>query len=161
MPTELSNPSMMMPQYWIWLTASLLVLWLLTLVFWYKHAIALKAATKDVSNSPPRNSQNEPSLWKNLEKALDKNASLETQTYLALWLGHTTEDKQATLAQSLKCIDNPSLNEAVNMLLASRYSKNQTEWQSTALHQILRKLRKEGSIEKHKNHNLSPLYPDT
>ena len=161
MPTGLNNPNMMMPQYWIWLTASLLMLWLLTLVFWYKHVLALKATTKDVSNSPVRHSQNEQALWKNLEKALDNNAPLETQTYLALWLGHTIQDKQATLAQSLKCIDKPSLNEAVNMLLASRYSKNKTEWQSTSLHQILCKLRKQGSIEKHKNHNLSPLYPDT
>ena len=159
-PTELNYQSMTVPQYWIWLTASLLVLWLLTLVFWYKHVLALKVATKHAAHSPANYSQNQQSLWKHLEKALDKNASLETQKYLALWLGHIIQDKNATLAKSLKVIDNPSLNEAVNILLASRYSKNQSEWQSTVLHQILRKLRKEGSIEEHTKHDLSPLYPD-
>jgi len=157
--TGLNNQSINMPQYWIWLTASLLVLWLLTLVFWYKHVVALKAATKHADNSLARNTLNEQSLWKSLEKALNKNAPLETQNYLALWLGNCIQDKQAPLAQSLKTIENQALNEAVNSLLASRYSKNQSEWQGAKLHQILRKLRKDGSIEKHSKRNLSPLYP--
>ena len=157
--TGLNNQSINMPQYWIWLTASLLVLWLLTLVFWYKHVVALKAATKHAGNSLARNTLNEQSLWKSLEKALNKNAPLETQNYLALWLGNCIQDKQAPLAQSLKTIENKALDEAVNSLLASRYSKNQSEWQGAKLHQILRKLRKDGSIEKHSKRNLSPLYP--
>jgi len=157
--TGLNNQSINMPQYWIWLTASLLVLWLLTLVFWYKHVVAIKAATKHAGNSLARNTLNEQSLWKSLEKALNKDAPLETQNYLALWLGNCIQDKQAPLAQSLKTIENQALNEAVNSLLASRYSKNQSEWQGAKLHQILRKLRKDGSIEKHSKRNLSPLYP--
>lgn len=156
---NLDNQIINMPQYWIWLTASLLVLWLLTLVFWYKHVVALKGVSKRLDNSSPRMSQNEQSLWKYLEKALNKNASVDTQKYLALWLGHFIQNKQATLAQSLKVIENQSLNESVHTLLASRYSKNQREWQSTELHQILRKMRKDGSIVKNTKHNLSPLYP--
>ena len=160
-PTELNNPSMAMSQYWIWLTATLLVLWLLTLVFWYRHVNALKATTRHVSQSPNKNIQNKQSIWKNLEKALDSNSPVDTLKYLALWLADSIQDKEATLAESLKCIDNQALNEAVNTLLASRYSKNQSEWQSTALHQILRKLRKEGNVAKKTKHDLSPLYPDT
>ena len=160
-PTELNNPSMAMSQYWIWLTATLLVLWLLTLVFWYRHVNALKATTRHVSHSPNRNIQNKQSIWKNLEKALDSNSPVDTLKHLALWLADSIQDKETTLAESLKCIDNQALNEAVNTLLASRYSKNQSEWQSTALHQILRKLRKEGNVAKKTKHDLSPLYPDT
>lgn len=159
MPTGINNQNISMPQYWIWLTASLLVLWLLTLVFWYKHVMSLKAKTKHTANSPARNAQNEQLLWKNLEKALNKNDSLETQKYLALWLGNFVQDKQAPLAQSLKVIDSQSLNQEVNTFLASRYAKNQSTWESTALHQILRKMRKDGSINQHSKHELSPLYP--
>jgi len=105
--------------------------------------------------------QNEQSIWKNLEKALDSNSSLDTLKYLTLWLADPIQGQQATLAQSLKCIENKALIEAVNTLLASRYSKSHGEWQSTALHQILRKLRKEGNVAKKTKHDLSPLYPDT
>jgi hypothetical protein len=154
-----NNQSINMPQYWIWLTASLLILWLLTLVLWYKHVEMLKAGTKRHSNYSDSSTQSEQSLWKALETALNKNALIDIQKYLALWLGHSIKDKQAPLAQSLKVIDNQYLNEAINSLLASCYSKNQSEWQSTELQQILRKLRKDGNIEKHTKHNLSPLYP--
>jgi hypothetical protein len=159
MSTGLNKQNISLPQYWIWLTASLLVLWLLTLVFWYKHVMLLKAKTKHPAYSPARNTQNEQLLWKNLEKALNKNASLETQKCLALWLGNFVQDKQAPLAESLKVINNQSLNQEVNTFLASRYSKNQSSWESTALHQILRKMRKDGNINQHSKHELSPLYP--
>jgi hypothetical protein len=154
-----SNQNIPMPQYWIWLTAGLLVLWLLTLVFWYKHVSALKATTKSSRYSTVMDSHNEQSLWKHLEKALNENAALETQKYLALWLSNVIQVKQASLAQSLKVINNESLNEAFNILLASRYAKDQREWQSKELHQILRKIRKDGNIETHTRHDLSPLYP--
>lgn len=98
-------------------------------------------------------------MWKSLEKALNKNTALDTQKYLPLWLGSYIQDKNAPLEQSLKIIDDQQLSEAVNNLLACRYSKNQSEWQSKDLHQILRKLRKNGTIQKQIKHNLSPLYP--
>ncbi|MFT5924246.1 MAG: hypothetical protein ACI9LE_001245 [Paraglaciecola sp.] len=159
MPTGLNNQNDSLPQYWIWLTASLLLLWLLTLVFWYKHVMLLKAETKHPSYSPARNTQNEQLLWKNLDKALNNNASLDTQKYLALWLGNFVQDKQAPLAQSLKVINSQSLNREVNTFLASRYAKNQSSWESTALHQILREMRKDDNISQHSKHKLSPLYP--
>jgi hypothetical protein len=102
-------------------------------------------------------------LWQFLEKALNKNDSLDTQKYLTPWLGHYIQDKNALLTQSLQVINNVKLTEDVNSLLASRYAKNQNEsrkeWQSTALHQILRKMRKDGSIKAQTKHNLSTLYP--
>jgi hypothetical protein len=98
-------------------------------------------------------------LWQSLEKALNKNNALDTQKYLALWLGTCIQDKNTPLPQSLKIIDNPALTDAVNTLLASRYAKTQSVWQSKELHQLLRKVRKDGSIKKQSNNNLSPLYP--
>jgi len=157
--SDLSGQSNVVPQYWIWLTASLLLVWIITLVLWWKHVSLLKAATKHASNSLVRNTQSEQDLWKSLEKALNKNASLDTQKYLPLWLGSYIQDKNSPLEQSLKVINDEHLSEAVNTLLASRYSKNQSVWQSKELHQILRKIRKNGSIEKQTTHNLSPLYP--
>jgi len=158
-PISVSNPPINMPQYWIWLAGSFLLLWVITLLLWWKHVSRLKAATKHASPSSVRNTQSEQSLWKYLEKALNKNATLETQKYLPLWLGSYIHDKNASLAQSLKVINNPHLTEAVNSLLESRYSKNQSEWKGTELQQILRKMRKKGSIQKQTQQNLSPLYP--
>jgi hypothetical protein len=148
-----------MPQYWIWLTVSLLILWLTTLILWWKHVSIVKAATKQKGNSSVRSTQSEQLLWKSLEKALDKNLSLDTQKYLPQWLGSHIQDKNAPLAQSLKVINNINLTEAVNTLLASRYAKDQSVWHSAELHQILRKMRKDGSIEKQTKDNLLPLYP--
>jgi hypothetical protein len=163
MQTGVNNQSINIPQYWIWLTASLLILWLVTLLLWWKHIAMLKAVTDQHNNSFVRNTQSEQSLWKSLELALNKNNSLDTQKYLVLWLGSYIQDKKAPMAQSLKVINHHNLTEAVNNLLASRYSKNrnelQREWQSTELHQILRKMRKNGSIDTHTTNNLSPLYP--
>lgn len=159
MPSDVNNQSMSVPQYWIWLTASLLLLWIITLVLWWKHVSLLKNASKKTNNSLVRNTQSEQELWKSLEKALNKNTALDTQKYLPLWLGSYIQDKNAPLEQSLKIIDDQQLSEAVNNLLACRYSKNQSEWQSKDLHQILRKLRKNGTIQKQIKHNLSLLYP--
>ncbi|WP_226989089.1 BatD family protein [Paraglaciecola arctica] len=159
MPSDVNNQSMSVPQYWIWLTASLLLLWIITLLLWWKHVSLLKSASKKTNNSLVRNTQSEQELWKSLEKALNKNTALDTQRYLHLWLGSYIQDKNAPLEQSLKIIDDQQLSEAVNNLLACRYSKNQSEWQSKDLHQILRKLRKNGTIQKQIKHNLSPLYP--
>jgi hypothetical protein len=158
-PSDLSNQNISMPQYWIWLTAGLLIFWLLTLMLWYKHVSVLKAPNKSATYSSLTNIQDEQFLWKSLEKALNENAALETQKYLALWLGNITQDKQAPMGQSLKAINNESLSEAFNVLLASRYAKNHSEWQSKELHQILRKIRKDGNIDKKTRYNLSPLYP--
>jgi hypothetical protein len=159
MPAGANYQSINMPQYWLWLTASLLILWLVTLLLWWKHVSRLKTTIKGENNSSTKDIQSEQSLWQSLENALNKNAALDTQKYLPLWLGHFIQDKNAPLAQSLKAIDNQSLNAAVNILLASLYSKKQSKWQSTELQQILRKMRKNGNIDPHKKYNLSPLYP--
>ena len=161
MPSELNIHNMSVPQYWIWLTASLLLLWIITLALWWKHVSVLKSAAKHTSHSAVRRTQSEQALWKSLEKALNNNAPLETQKYLPLWLGSYIQDKNASLAQSLKIINNHHLDDAVNTLLASRYSKNQSVWKSSQLQQILRKLRKNGNIEKTKEYALSPMYPST
>jgi hypothetical protein len=128
-------------------------------MLWYKHVSVLKAPNKSATYSSLTNIQDEQFLWKSLEKALNENAALETQKYLALWLGNITQDKQAPMGQSLKAINNESLSQAFNVLLASRYAKNHSEWQSKELHQILRKIRKDGNIDKKTRYNLSPLYP--
>jgi len=128
---------------------------------WWKHVSSLKAATNQQNNSAVRYTQSEQALWASLEKAINKNIHTDIQKYLSLWLGHYVQDKQAPLAQSLKVIDNQSLDAAVNALLASRYAKRQNQWQSTELQQILRKMRKSGSIKKQTKHNLSPLYPNS
>ena len=163
MPSSATNQSINMPQYWMWLTASLLILWLVTLIFWWKHVSILKASSKHESNSSVSNTQTEQSLWQCLEKALNKNDSLDAQKYLALWLGCYIQDKKAPLTQSLKVINNINLTEAINTLLASRYAKNknksQKEWQSATLHQLLRKMRKDGNIKTQTKDSLSPLYP--
>jgi hypothetical protein len=158
-PSDLNNQNISMPQYWIWLTAGLLIFWLLTLMLWYKHVSVLKAPNKSATYSTVTNIHNEQSLWKSLEKALNENAALETQKYLALWLGSITQDKQAPLTQSLKAINNKSLYEAFNALLASRYARKRSEWQSKELHQILREIRKDGNINTETKYDLSPLYP--
>jgi hypothetical protein len=154
-----TNQVIGLPKYWMWLTAGLLALWIITLVFWWRHVSVLKAATKQQKTTSVRYTQSEQSLWSSLEKALNKNASIDIQKYLALWLGYYIQDKQAALSQSLKVIDDQSLNNAINTLLASRYAKNQSEWHSSELHQILRKMRKDGRIGKDTKQNLSPLYP--
>jgi hypothetical protein len=159
--TAVNNQAMNMPQYWIWLTAALLILWVMTLVLWWRHVSSLKTGINQQNNSAVRYTQSEQALWASLEKALNKNMHTDIQKYLALWLGHYIQDKQAPLAKSLKVIDNQPLDAAVNTLLASRYAKQQNEWQSTELHQILRKMRKDGSIKKQTKHNLSPLYPNS
>jgi len=159
--TAVNNQAINMPQYWIWLTVALLILWVMTLILWWKHVSSLKAATNQQNNSAVRYTQSEQALWASLEKAINKNIHTDIQKYLSLWLGHYVQDKQAPLAQSLKVIDNQSLDAAVNALLASRYAKRQNQWQSTELQQILRKMRKSGSIKKQTKHNLSPLYPNS
>jgi hypothetical protein len=157
--SELNDKNISVPQYWIWLTASLLLLWIITLVLWWKHVGQLKSVTKHGGDSIVRKTQSEQDLWKSLEKALNKNMASDTQKYLPLWLGSYINDKNASLEQSLKVINDHHLYEAVNTLLASRYSKNQSTWQSKELHQILRKMRKTGSIQKQTKQNLSLLYP--
>ncbi|WP_354667895.1 BatD family protein [Paraglaciecola arctica] len=160
-PANLEVQNNNMPQYWMWLSVGLFLLWIITLVMWWRQVWLLKSATQQSNQSVVRNTQSEQLLWKNLEKALNKNAAADTQKSLALWLGNYINDKNVSLEHSLKVIDDAMLSKAVNTLLAARFSKNQSEWQSKELQQILRKMRKKGSIKKQTQQNLSPLYPAT
>ena len=158
-PQIVSHTVLSVPKYWIALTIGLFILWLVTLLLWWKHVSKLKATLKPKSDSSVNYMQNEQKLWKALEYALNKNQHNDTQKYLALWLGINLQDKKVPLIKSLTSINNPALSAAVNDLLATQYSKNQSQWQSTELHQILRKIRKEGTIQKQTKQNLPPLYP--
>lgn len=158
-PASVNGQTKGIAKYWFGLTLGLLFLWFITLILWWKHVSILKAATKPEGNSSVKNAQSEQSLWKALEKSLNNNSSSETRKYLPMWLASSLQNNSSSLSQSLKSIDNSQLSEAVNILLTSRYAKNQTPWQSKDLHQILRMMRKNGIITKQTKHKLSPLYP--
>ena len=147
--------------FWQWVCIGLLVIWGITLLFWWVHVRRLSTHSKPPSTSVTRTSESEQKRWKNLEKALGKNDNLVTQKYLALWLACITQNKKASLTQSMIVLKDPELDQSVNELLASRYSSNQTNWNSTSLHKILRRLRKEQHNKQPNKMVLTPLYPTT
>lgn len=148
-----------LPQYWIWLTAGFLLIWLITLGLWWAHVKRLKSGLIDTSNSVLRTTQSEQSIWKKLDNALSKSDPQDTQKYLAQWLAAFSGDKQASLSQSLTKLGNANLTQATNTLLAARYAKTKTPWQGQELQKILRILRKQGRSTQPEKHELAPLYP--
>ncbi|WP_299075255.1 BatD family protein [uncultured Paraglaciecola sp.] len=159
LPASSNSSKQALPQYWLWLTFGLVILWLLTLLLWWKQVSLLKSAAKKANNSLVRTTQQEQQLWQSLEKSFHKNNLVDIQKYLPLWLGHYTQNNQASLAHSLKVIDELALTEEVESLLASRYGKNQYDWNSSKLQKILRGLRKNGRIEGSPEHHLRSMYP--
>lgn len=148
-----------LPHYWMWLTAGLLFVWLITLGLWWAHVRKLKTVLPGKSNSVLRTTQSEQTIWKQLDKALTKNDPQATQKYLAHWLAAFLQDKNASLSQCLTRLHNTNLTQATNSLLAARYAKTKNPWQGQELQQILRKLRKQGLTAQPAEHELSPLYP--
>nr|WP_268820554.1 BatD family protein [Paraglaciecola sp. G1-23] len=146
-------------QYWQWLSISLLVLWLVTLVAWWKHATSFKGKRQS-KPSTVRTSDNEKTAWKALEKSLNTGRAQDIHNQLTTWLAHLTKDKNATLEQNLKRVNNPVLTQHIDELLAARYAKSQASWQSTELHQVLREVRKSWSQQDKASSSLQPLYPN-
>lgn len=147
-------------QYWQWLSISLFVLWLITLLAWWKHVS--NRSTKNLTSvqSEVRHSENEKSTWKDLEKALNQGRTQDIHSQLSLWLAHLTNHRKASLEQSLKLINNQKLNNQIENLLAARYAKTQASWNSDELHSTLRELRKSWSQQNKANSSLQPLYPN-
>lgn len=137
-----------------------LALWTITLVLWWQHVRYLKSKGMNSESSVVRKTQSEQELWKRLEKAMSKNNAAETQKYLSLWLGTHTNHTNSSLTESLSVINNLDLTNAVNALLATRYSKHPEQWSAAELQKILRKIRKQGRNAPHKMNQLSPLYPN-
>jgi hypothetical protein len=148
-----------LPNYWMWLTAGFLVVWLTTLGMWFVHVKRLKKRLSANTGSVLRTTQSEQNIWKQLDKALSKNDPQATQTYLGPWLAAFLQDKNASLSQCLTKLHNTNLTQATNSLLAARYAKTKNQWQAQELQQILRKLRKQGRSNQSSEHQLSPLYP--
>ncbi len=146
-------------QYWLWISLAVILLWLFTLVAWWKHVALLKGKQKPLRPSSVRTTQSEKELWNKLEKALNQAQPQEILTFLTPWLGNLIEHKNATLDFSLAFIKDETLNQAVNNLLAARYSRQQNTWQSTELHSLLRKIRKAWLQKNISVSTLTPLYP--
>jgi hypothetical protein len=145
--------------YWQWLSISLIILWLLTLIVWWKHVTTIKRNPLTPKPSQLRTTESEKNNWNALEKALNKAQPQEIHNLLGKWLGSLTENPQATLEQSLRQLNNAKLNQQIDLLLATRYAKSQTNWQSSELHNVLRDIRKSWSQQNNAASSLQPLYP--
>lgn len=153
------TPAQIQTSYWQWVCLGLTILWGATIFAWWRHVKSLSKNTKPLTVSTPRTSESEQLSWRALEKALDKNDALATQQHLEKWLRNITKDKTASLLLCVTNLNEPELENAVNELLASRYSQKQTSWNGGELHNILRRLRKSQKNNNQSSTDLNPLYP--
>lgn len=150
----------------IWQIVSLIlvILWLLTLIFWVLH-IKYRARNGYI-NLPSHNQVNkvnEPNNnahWNQLKKALNQSDKNQVTNLLPQFLAKMLGQPHFTLSQSLHYLNDENLNTAVEHMLAAQYSASSKEWNGAALAQALQvHLGKYSGKNAIKNNALQPLYP--
>ena len=144
------------PSYWSVSSWFLLILWLFTLLAW-----AWQSRSKRVGGvkKTPASPDSEKQAWKNLELALTQNNQANITPALIHWLQIRFEMPQANLSALQTHINQPQLNTEINQLFAHRFGSSQEQWNTTALHQILKKIRANNHTTQANTNALEPLYP--
>jgi hypothetical protein len=142
---------------WRYISLSLLILWLMTLLVWAgQHRLAKKrqGPTKTQSSELA-----DTALWGQLVKAIKQGDSRQVQQTLPIWLSRVSGKKHNNLSAALRYMNDPVLQEAVEAMLGALYSQTPSKWQPEALMQALQVYRPGKHQALSKEGDLNPLYP--
>jgi len=153
-PAE-GNPSV--DEKWRYISIAVLILWLVTLLAWaMQHRLAKK---RQALTQPARSELADTALWGQLVKALKQSDSKQVQQTLPLWLSRISGKKHHNLAAALRQINDPSLQTAVDAMLAAQYSQTPSKWDPQALTQALQAYRPGQYQARARQVELQALYP--
>lgn len=143
------------PSWWSLSSWVLLVVWLVTLVLWWRQSR---------NNAQEQDEHQEAStdqLWKSLHTALKTNDPAQIYAPLTQWLASFVGDSTLALPSSQRKVASPALDAALRDMFTMQYATDKQAWSHQALLKILEALRKTPHNLRVKGVSLKPLYPQT
>lgn len=143
--------------FWFYISAALMALWLITLVLWFWLA-RLKNST---NNKPPSTNISHKHHWQALDSALKSGQPQQVCQTLPAWLSQLLGFHGATLAQCQAKLQDPQFDKLISQMFACQYSQQQNSWDSTKLRAYLATIEKQQHYKMENEKALKPLYPQT
>ena len=145
---------------WVWLSVLLAILWLATLLLWWMHARQLKLSAKHKHDTgQSASSADHSSARKQLVKALAQSDSQAIQQWLPQVLSELCGKPNMTVSQALQLLNDQTLTNEVNHMLAARYSLSPAKWNAKSLASALQTHLSAKGKPTTSALQLKPLYP--
>lgn len=143
------------PTLWLWGTLAFALLWLVTLLLWWR--------SRATTESREETMESEPTSCKGARKqffaACDSSQPQQARIALLQWAAcHWPDDPPKGLDALAQRLDTPAVPELLSELDGALYQQGAAVWCGDALAQHLRRL-PEQQREKEKERQLRPLYP--
>ncbi len=123
---------------WFWISAALLVLWLITVLLYLAAASKRKKISHQTLNNKPDNKHHNNYLQSVYNACLENNTS-ETTKALILWAKHYYKQPMLSgLSAIIQLVDDKQLIQAINELESSQYSQDKQSWEGRALIEALK-----------------------
>ncbi|ABG40179.1 BatD protein [Paraglaciecola sp. T6c] len=146
---------------WFWLSCTLIILWVTTLVGWAAHVrrLTTKANVFSRANNGAANKTNpsEKQAWNSLQAAISKQDTQAIIQALTLWLNTLTGSNGKSINTLQNEFSNASLDNAISTLYASKFGAEDKQWNKEEIVSILSLIRQQASAH-HSNEKLAPLY---
>ncbi|KXI29957.1 BatD family protein [Paraglaciecola hydrolytica] len=152
-------PNQATDKIWLWISAVLGMLWLLTLALWYWHSRKYKTVSPKTASSTMRTASSISEQHKQLTNALANSDSRVIQTLLPVVLADLCGKPGLSLSQALHVLQDESLTQEVNRMLAAQYSSTPKEWNAKQLATLLQVHLSKTNSKQNQALQLKPLYP--
>ncbi|MBW4933670.1 BatD family protein [Marinobacter sp. F4206] len=143
---------------WQWLSLALAILWLVTMMMWWRSKTPDAQHRMGSEESNPR----ERNLFENLIRSARAGSS-STPALLVQWMNHRFPGRQfQTASDVLDWCDDQTLATEIHRLQAHLFSPEATttsEWDGRALAEALQRLRRHAPKASSTDSGLPPLYP--
>ncbi len=147
------------PSRWLWLTAALALLWLLTLLLWLRERGHHRRRRNTMAPLPP--AQN-PLARKRFHQACRENLPAPARHHLLQWAAsHWPDDPPAGLEALAARIDDPAVTELLRRLDAAIWSDGGKEWRGRNLAARLKRLPGTDTGKRQQPEPLPSLYPES
>lgn len=140
--------------YWSLSSWILLVLWMVTLMFWWLTSIKKPVDNIDAINE----NTNEKEAWGQLLNHIKNQNVSQTYQGLQFWLAELLDNRNADLSTLQSILNSPELDEQISLMMASQYARDDIQWKSDKLKQVISRIRNDYLNSTHNKSALQPLY---
>ena len=139
---------------WKWLSLVLLILWLLTIIlFWKSRRPALSSAKKEEQKTSSRQ------YIKKIQQACKNNDAIKAKQALLEWAKHHWPDKYVNSLTAIKEYSNDAFQKQLDELNSNLYGNHETnKWQGSAFLKSFESQSFDPKEIKNSSGNLEPLY---
>ncbi|MCV2885405.1 BatD family protein [Aestuariibacter sp. AA17] len=143
-------------RWWSHSSSILVVMWLITLLMWWRHAHRI---TLNKTASPDSQTfESKKQAWTKLMKSVETKRPDAILNALLIWLNAVTEQNFASLVIAQRHLKDEKLDAHINALYEYCYGSADKDWSPDTLRTDLHALRKKLTQDRAQTQTLAPLY---